>query len=56
VGTDGRRFVAYVEDNGEPGRNDVFKLWVGGGSWTADGRLTGGNVQIHGASCANAPH
>jgi hypothetical protein len=49
VGRDGRAFVAYVEDNGEPGRNDVFKLWIAGALQTpGDGRLAaGGNIQIH---------
>jgi len=45
--TDGRTFVAYVEDNGEPGKNDVFKMWVEGVLLNGDGKLTGGNVQIH---------
>jgi streptogramin lyase len=48
VTTDGRQFQAYVEDNGEPGRDDVFRLWV------ADAEISGpkvgeagGNIQIH---------
>jgi hypothetical protein len=45
--TDGNVFVAYVEDNGEPGKNDVFKLWVNGVLQNGNGALTGGNVQIH---------
>lgn len=45
--TDGRTFVAYVEDNGEPGRTDVFRMWVNGALQNGDGKLTGGNVQIH---------
>ncbi|MBF8267973.1 MAG: hypothetical protein HW388_1481 [Dehalococcoidia bacterium] len=44
---DGREFVVYVEDNGEPGRNDIFKMWVDGTLLNGDGKLTGGNVQIH---------
>jgi len=44
---DGRVFVAYVEDNGEPGKNDVFKLWINGVLQNGDGKLTGGNVQLH---------
>lgn len=48
LGRDGREFVAYVEDNGEPGRTDVFKLWIAGTLQTpGDGRLSGGNIQIH---------
>jgi hypothetical protein len=47
VGRDGRRFVVYVEDNGEPGRNDVFRLWLDGALVTrGDGKLSGGNIQI----------
>jgi len=44
---DGRKFVVYVEDNGEPGRNDLFRLWVDGVLMNGAGQLTGGNVQIH---------
>jgi hypothetical protein len=47
VGKDGRPFRAYVEDNGEPGRDDVFRLWVNDVLQNGDGRLSGGNVQIH---------
>jgi hypothetical protein len=52
IGRDGEVFVAYVEDNGEPGTDDVFKLWIGEGALddrvlqNGDGELTGGNVQI----------
>lgn len=47
--TDGRLFLVGVEDNGEPGKNDVFKLWVGGERFTdPSGALSKGNVQIHG--------
>jgi hypothetical protein len=45
---DGRAFNAYVEDNGEPGRSDVFRLWVAGAEVTGGATsLAGGNVQIH---------
>ncbi|MBF8266569.1 MAG: Mg-chelatase subunit ChlD [Dehalococcoidia bacterium] len=44
---DGRVFVAYVEDNGEPGKNDIYKLWINGVLQNGDGKLTGGNIQIH---------
>ncbi|MDD5038477.1 MAG: PKD domain-containing protein [Dehalococcoidales bacterium] len=47
VGTDGETFIAYVEDNGEPGKDDVFKIWIDGVLQNGDGGLTGGNVQIH---------
>jgi PKD repeat protein len=47
VGRDGRAFTAYLEDNGEPGSGDVFKLWIDGSLQTGDGALSGGNIQIH---------
>jgi hypothetical protein len=46
VGTDGRPFLAYVEDNGANGRDDVFKLWIGGIAQTTDGRLASGDVRV----------
>lgn len=45
--TNGTTFVAYVEDNGEPGATDLWKIWVAGASQNGDGQLTGGNIQIH---------
>ncbi len=47
VGDDGKDFTAYVEDNGEPGNTDVFKLWIDGVLETSEGPLSGGNIQIH---------
>lgn len=47
IGTNGLAFTAYVEDNGEPGRSDIFHLWVEGVTLTGSGALSGGNVQIH---------
>jgi hypothetical protein len=47
IGRNGRSFVAYVEDNGEPGKSDVFKLWIGGTLVTGDSTITSGNVQFH---------
>jgi PKD repeat protein len=47
IGKDGRTFRAYVEDNGEPGSNDVLKLWIDGVLQTGTGQLSGGNIQIH---------
>jgi hypothetical protein len=32
-------FVAYLEDNGEPGRNDVFQIWINGILQNGDGTL-----------------
>lgn len=47
TGVDGRAFLAQVEDNGEPGHQDVFRLWIDG-VLAAGGALTaGGNIQIH---------
>jgi len=47
VGKNGKSFVAYVEDNGEPGVNDKFKLWISNVPQNGDGILTGDNIQIH---------
>jgi hypothetical protein len=45
----GRPFVAYVEDNGNPGRNDRFRLWIDGQPQTAAGGvIVAGNVQVKG--------
>jgi hypothetical protein len=45
---DGRPFVAYVEDNGEPGRGaDVFRLWIAGEAHPGSGVVGGGNLQLH---------
>ena len=46
LGTDGRPFLAYVEDNGTNGRNDLFKLWINGVQQTTDGKLTKGDVAV----------
>ncbi|HYF77437.1 MAG TPA: PKD domain-containing protein, partial [Symbiobacteriaceae bacterium] len=47
TGTDGRTFVAYVEDNGEPGTGDVFRLWIDGTPVNGSGQPLSGNIQIH---------
>jgi PKD repeat protein len=48
TGDDGRAFVAYVEDNGEPGRGvDVFRLWLAGEAHAGSGVIGAGNVQLH---------
>jgi hypothetical protein len=45
---DGRPFVAYVEDNGEPGSGaDVLRLWIGGELQAGSGVVAAGNVQLH---------
>jgi len=43
-------FTVIVEDNGEPGRNDTFRISVpglGANGYQASGKLAGGNIQIH---------
>ncbi|MDF2629471.1 MAG: hypothetical protein K0R39_3302 [Symbiobacteriaceae bacterium] len=47
IGTDGRTFMAYVEDNGEPGTGDIFQLWINGTLVNGSGQPLSGNVQIH---------
>jgi hypothetical protein len=46
LGTDGRPFLVYVEDNSANGRTDVFRLWIGGVEQTSDGKLAKGNVGV----------
>jgi hypothetical protein len=47
-GDDGRPFLAYVEDNGEPGgRADVLRLWIAGELRLGSGPVAGGNLQLH---------
>jgi hypothetical protein len=46
VGADRRPYLAYLEDNGLRGRNDVFKLWIAGVAQTTDGRLRSGDVAV----------
>ena len=46
LGTDGRPFLVYVEDNGPNGRGDVFRLWVGGVEQTTDGKLAKGDIAV----------
>ena len=45
-GVSGYTFEAYVEDNNEPGKNDVFEITLSTG-YTAGGQLLSGNIQIH---------
>jgi hypothetical protein len=48
TGDDGRAFVAYVEDNGEPASGlDFFRLWIAGEPHAGNGVIAGGNVQLH---------
>ena len=46
LGTDGRPFLVYVEDNGQNGRGDVFRLWIGGVEQTSDGKVAKGDVAV----------
>ena len=48
-GQDGT-YQVDVTDNGEPGRNDSFKLHLSSG-YNASGTLGGGNIQLHQPSC-----
>jgi len=43
---DGYTFSVYVADNGEPGNNDTFNLFLSNG-YVAGGYLMGGNIQLH---------
>jgi hypothetical protein len=42
----GKRFWAHVVDNGNRGRRDRFRLWVGNSARIPVGRLRSGNVKI----------
>jgi hypothetical protein len=50
----GCTFEAYVEDNGEPGKDkDIFAINITGPdgfTYSAKGTLTGGNIQLHNSS------
>lgn len=45
-GTAGFSFSCFVADNGEPGTNDTFNLFLSNG-YSAGGFLQGGNIQLH---------
>jgi len=45
-GEDGYIFNVYIEDNGEPGKNDVFIIWLDNG-YSAGCTVLSGNIQIH---------
>jgi Big-like domain-containing protein len=48
TGADGRAFLAYAEDNGEPGRGvDVLRLWIAGEPQAGSGVIAAGNLQLH---------
>ena len=47
---DGLGSVGYeidVQDNGEPGRNDRYRIRLSNGYDSGEHKLDGGNVQIH---------
>lgn len=45
-GQSGYTFSCFVADNGEPGTNDTFNLYLSSG-YSAGGYLQGGNIQLH---------
>lgn len=45
-GQGGYSFSCFVADNGEPGTNDTFNLFLSSG-YSAGGYLQGGNIQLH---------
>ena len=48
TGDDGRQFIAYVEDKGEPVAGaDVFRLWIAGELHPGSGLVAAGNLQLH---------
>jgi hypothetical protein len=48
VGRDPVNFEVTVRDNGEPGRNDFFRIEISGTHMsTRAGNLSQGNIQVH---------
>jgi hypothetical protein len=47
IGSTPVMFQVEVEDNGEPGTSDTFKIVITGGYPPRAGVLTQGNIQIH---------
>lgn len=45
-GTGGFTFTVFAADNGEPGNNDTFNIFLSNG-YAAGGYLMGGNIQLH---------
>ncbi|MEK7704599.1 MAG: ice-binding family protein [Myxococcota bacterium] len=58
-GADGFTYALELVDNGEPGRGDMFALWLSN-DYTASGYLVGGNIQLHKScrpvACAPSEH
>jgi hypothetical protein len=44
-------YTVYVSDNGEPGRNDTFKIILSNGYTAGTVYLQGGNIQLHQPKC-----
>lgn len=44
-------YRVYVSDNGEPGRNDTFKIILSNGYTAGTVYLQGGNIQLHQPKC-----
>lgn len=53
-GQGGFTYEVEVADNGEPGRDDTFKITLSNGH-TASGTLGGGNIQLHRCRGSGAP-
>jgi hypothetical protein len=48
IGTDGRTFVASVDDVAEPGTGaDAVRIWIDGALQPGSGTIPDGNVQLH---------
>ena len=45
-GVGGFTYIVEVTDNGEPGRDDAFRIELSNG-YSAAGKLQGGNIQLH---------
>ncbi|MBI4566684.1 MAG: hypothetical protein HY716_18560 [Planctomycetes bacterium] len=45
-GEEGHTFSVFAADNGEPGTNDTFNIFLSNG-YSAGGYLGGGNIQLH---------
>src|SRR6266850_3080470 len=58
-GQSGFTYQVDVADNGEPGKNDRFAIRISnasGFSYSASGKLAGGNIQLHKRNCDRNGH
>lgn len=58
-GQSGYTYQVDVSDKGEPGRNDSFAITLskaGSVTYTASGKLAGGNIQLHKRDCDKHGH